>query len=71
MELGDFSSVLERVRFTVCEIDFRDQGANLGRCFCDLVAADGGDVVTRLAHHRKVLGSNPTTVSGMTTKPVE
>ena len=37
MELGDFSSVLERVRFTVCEIDFRDQGANLKRCFCDWV----------------------------------
>ena len=37
MELGDFSSVLERVRFTVCEIDFRDQGGNLGRRICDLV----------------------------------
>ena len=37
MELGDFSSVLERVRFTVCEIDFRDQGANLGRRICDLI----------------------------------
>ena len=26
-----------RVRFTVCEIDFRDQGANLGRRICYLV----------------------------------
>ena len=37
MGLGDSSCVPERVRFTVCEIDFRDQGANLGRRICDLV----------------------------------
>ena len=37
MGLGDSSCVPERVRFTVCEVDFRDQGANLGRRFCDLV----------------------------------
>ena len=32
---------------------------------------DGDEAVTRKACHRKVFGSNPTTVSGMTTKPVE
>ena len=37
MGLGDSSCVPERVRFAVCEIDFRDQGGNLGRRICDLV----------------------------------
>ena len=70
MGLGDSSCVPERVRFTVCEIDFRDQGANLGRRICDLVRHAGGEAVTRVAVHRKVFGSNPTAVSGMTTNPV-
>ena len=37
MGLGDSSCVPEREGFTVCEIDFRDQGGNLGRRICDLV----------------------------------